>query len=218
MKFLKIKSKFIDIRTAASTGGTGGCGSCASAAAPTVPVYLTDTATRRVLQGGIAGWFALHCSVGGFNDISDQTEWETLIASGLLRGRLNGCRLQGGKPAGEKATQQRGACGTEEVVSITDTYTINDLENDDDLSANALYEYFGCTTEWIFGLITCDYRVYEPNTKASYSVSTDFIEADNNETDSFWQIEIKVKRSPCDSLGMVCLEWLADFSDDLMGN
>lgn len=215
MKYLKIKSPFMALPSAGS--GSGGCGGCATGTTPTVPTYLSTAATRTVLQGGIAGWFALHCSVGGFNDITDEAEWNTHIQAGLLRGRLNGCRLQGSKPAGDKTTQTRGACGTEEVISITDTYTINDLENDDQLSANALYEYFGCSSEWIYGFITCDYRVYAPNTNMSYSASTDFIEADNNETDSFWQLEVQVKRSPCDSLGMVCLPFLADFSDTIMG-
>lgn len=213
LKKIKSSPKFLT-----SVFATGGCGSCATNTAPTVPAYLPDPNTRRVLAGGIAGWFAVHCSVGDFNDIKDQAEWEALIAAGTLRGRLNGCRLQGGKPASTDATQRRGACGTDEVVSKTDTYTISDHENDDELSANALYEYIGCSTEWRFGFITCDYRVYEPSSSASYSSKTDFIEADNNETDSFWQLEVTVKRSPCDSLGMCFVPFLENFGDSLMGN
>lgn len=213
-KFLRIKTPFLT-----NVFGSGGCASCdADTAAPEVPVYLAGVSPKKVLQGGIAGWAAIHCSVGAFNDITDQAEWDALVAAGKIRGRLNGCRIQGGKPASDQETSTRGSCGTEEVISVTDTFTLTDLENDDELSANALYEFFACSTEWKFIFITCDYRVYDVISSASYVATTNFIESDTNSADSFWQLEVKVKRSACDSLGMVYVPWLENYTNTIMGN
>ena len=70
---------------------------------------------------------------------------------------------------------------------------------------------------WEFGFITCDNRVYEPDTKSTYGVVTDFVEPTDNQTDAYWQITVTVKRAPCSSLGMVYLPFMETFGEYLMG-
>lgn len=103
------------------------------------PAYLPDPCAAFVRAGGIKGIFFKRCDVEF--DITVQSEWETEIANGTVRGRLNGRKIRGSLGAADRTKKRRGACGNEETTKKTLTVTVFDTESDADYSIVDLYDY-----------------------------------------------------------------------------
>lgn len=172
-------------------GNDGACNTC-----PPVPSIIPDymTAPQKVWNSGIAGFVMIHCSILAGFDPTSQGAWTDNHAAGLLRLRLDGCHIQGSRPAADKATKKRGACSGEVTTFKTVTYTLLDVGNDVNLSVDSLYcflEQYG--NEWALLPITCDYRVRWYDGIRPYSIDADIIETGDNEDDRTWQLEFSYK-------------------------
>lgn len=167
-----------------------GCG-CDDCDTELFPEYLPDPCITEVKQGGVSGWVAVRCS-SPFVDITSQTEWETKLTDGDLRGRVNGCRVKGGIPAPEYTTINRGACGAEETVSKSQTITIQDLENDPNFTGHTLYDYIDRKGDkWDFYFVNCDFSTVGPytgNGVRAYSVTPE-----TNEEDQYFEMVINTR-------------------------
>ena len=173
---------------AAALGMRNGCVDCPLEA---FPPYLPDPCDTQVNQGGISGWVAVKCSAP-FVDITDPGEWATKIAAGEVRGRLNGCRIKGGIPAPEYTEISRGACGTIETVSKTQTITLQDVENDPTFTAHTLYDYMDRRGDrWDMYFITCDLTIVGPY--KNNGVKAYVVKPDTNEEDEYFEMVVTTK-------------------------
>lgn len=155
------------------------------------PDYLCNPCDSTVYSGGIAGWFAKKCSYE-FADITDQSEWETAIATKEVFGRVNGSRIAGGISAPDFSTKKRGSCGQEEVVKQSRTVTLTDAENDFDFSVDELYNFLSDASKhsgYEFGFVTCDGRFL--GWYSNVAVRGYYQVAETDEDDSYWTAEFR---------------------------
>lgn len=178
--------KFLNI---GFTGVFGVCPPCVDN--EYAPDYLCNSCDSTVYSGGIAGWFAKKCSYE-FSDITDQSEWETAIATKQVFGRVNGSRIAGGLSAPDFSTKKRGSCGQEEVVKQSRTVTLTDAENDFDFTIDGLYNFLADASKhsgYEFGFVTCDGRFL--GWYSNVSIRAYYQVAETDEDDSYWTAEFR---------------------------
>jgi hypothetical protein len=148
MKFNKSKAYIL---------GVFGCPPCVDD--EEYPNYLCDGCDTTILDGGIKGWIAKKCDYT-FSDITDSAEWETAIANKDVFGRINGNRILGEMPAPDFSTKRYGSCGQEEVTKQSRTVSLQDAENDSDLSLDIIYNYLAKKfPNYEFAFVSCDNRL-----------------------------------------------------------
>ena len=144
-----------------------GCGNCA-AVSLTFPPFLTSGTNKIIRQSGIKGFLVMKNSAAFATGATTQADWAALIASGDLRGRIDGCTIRGTKGESEQKTQRLGSCADEYVVSTTQTFTITDSQGDDDYELNNFYIWLNANWKCLnFAIVTCDDELigYNPTTK-----------------------------------------------------
>jgi hypothetical protein len=178
MKFNKSK---------AYIGGVFGCPPCVDE--EEYPNYLCDGCDTTILDGGIKGWIAKKCDYT-FSDINSADEWADAIANKDVFGRINGNRILGEMRDADFSTKRYGSCGQEEVTKQSRVVSLQDAENDSELSMDVIYNYLAKKfPNYEFAFVTCDNRLI--GFFADVAVRSRPISPQTNEENFYWLTEFR---------------------------